>query len=130
MNPEKSPPRGNVDEEIFALIETLHQSGQRLEELTAGEVDTVADRDGRPVLLRRAQEHMRHNEAAKQAATKSGEPIGELTKPEDIRLPAEMERLWLLAASAAGVAKLLFFVLLVAFAISGVLSLARGAQTS
>jgi diguanylate cyclase (GGDEF)-like protein/PAS domain S-box-containing protein len=68
MNPEKPPPPGDVDEEIFALIETLHQSGQRLEELTAGEVDTVADRDGRTVLLRRAQEHMRHNEAAKQAA--------------------------------------------------------------
>ncbi|HYN27936.1 MAG TPA: diguanylate cyclase, partial [Burkholderiales bacterium] len=41
---------------------------QRLEELTAGEVDTVADRDGRTFLLRHAQEQLRHSEAAKQAA--------------------------------------------------------------
>lgn len=33
-----------------------------------------------------------------------------------------------IAASAAGIAKILFFVFLVAFAISGVLSLARGAK--
>ena len=50
------------------MIETLHETGQRLEELTAGEVDTVADRDGRTFLLRRAQEQLRHSEAAKQAA--------------------------------------------------------------
>ena len=55
-------------EEISALIETLHRAGQRLEDLTAGEVDTVADRDGRTFLLRGAQEHLRQNEAAKQAA--------------------------------------------------------------
>jgi PAS domain-containing protein len=46
----------------------LHETGQRLEELTAGEVDTVADRDGRTFVLRRAQEQLRHAEAAKQAA--------------------------------------------------------------
>ena len=50
------------------MIDTLHQTGQRLEELTAGEVDTVADRDGRTFLLQRAQEHLRYSEAAKQAA--------------------------------------------------------------
>ena len=50
------------------MIATLHETGQRLEELTAGEVDTVADRDGRTFLLRRAQEQLRHSEAAKQAA--------------------------------------------------------------
>ena len=55
-------------EEITALIETLHRTEQRLEELTAGEVDTVADRGGRTVLLRRTQEYMRHNHASKQAA--------------------------------------------------------------
>ena len=68
MNPDKSPPPADADEEIAALIETLHQTGQRLEELTAGEVDTVADRDGRTFLLRHAQEQLRHSEAAKQAA--------------------------------------------------------------
>jgi diguanylate cyclase (GGDEF)-like protein len=57
---------GNMD--VPALIESLHENEQRLEELTAGEVDTVADREGRTYLLRRAQEHMRQNEAAKQAA--------------------------------------------------------------
>ncbi len=68
MTPQSPPPPGNTDAEVSALIETLHQTGQRLEELTAGEVDTVTSRDGRTVLLRRAQEHLRLNEAAKQAA--------------------------------------------------------------
>jgi PAS domain-containing protein len=53
---------------VFALIEALHATGKRLEELTAGEVDTVADRHGRPHLLRHAQEALRHTEAARQAA--------------------------------------------------------------
>jgi PAS domain S-box-containing protein len=61
-----SPP--DVNEEIAALIETLHQSEQRLEELTAGEVDTVTNRAGRTVMLQRAQEQLRVSEAAKQAA--------------------------------------------------------------
>ena len=68
MNPEKSLFAGDANEEISALIATLHETGQRLEELTAGEVDTVADRDGRTFLLRHAQERLRHIEAAKQAA--------------------------------------------------------------
>jgi PAS domain S-box-containing protein len=60
-------PRGST-EEIFALIEVLHETEQRLQDLTAGEVDTVADRDGRTMLLRLAQDNLRHNAAAKQAA--------------------------------------------------------------
>ena len=56
------------DSELSALIETLHQTNRRLEELTAGEVDTVADREGRTFLLRHAQERLRTNDAAKQAA--------------------------------------------------------------
>ena len=67
MNSRELPP-GDADEETLALIATLHQTEQRLEELTAGEVDTVANRDGQTVLLRRAQEHLRQSEAAKQAA--------------------------------------------------------------
>jgi diguanylate cyclase (GGDEF)-like protein/PAS domain S-box-containing protein len=63
-----SPPPLDKNEEISALIEVLHQTGQRLEEITAGEVDTVTDRAGRTFLLRRAQETLRHNEAAKRAA--------------------------------------------------------------
>ena len=64
----KSPSTGDNAKEVSALIDTLHQTGQRLEELTAGEVDTVADRDGRTFLLQRAQEHLRYSEAVKQAA--------------------------------------------------------------
>lgn len=54
--------------EVSALIEMLHATGTRLEVLTAGEVDSVTDRRGRTVLLRRAQDYLRHNEATKQAA--------------------------------------------------------------
>jgi PAS domain S-box-containing protein len=57
-----------VAQEVAALIATLQEAGQRLEELTAGEVDTVADRDGRAFVLRHAQEQLRINDAAKQAA--------------------------------------------------------------
>ncbi len=68
MKPQQPNLPADADAEIPALIETLHQTGQRLEELTEGEVDTVTDRRGRTVLLRRAQDHLRDNEAAKQAA--------------------------------------------------------------
>jgi PAS domain-containing protein len=68
MSRKKTPPPRDAGKEVSALIETLHQTGQRLEELTAGEVDTVADRDGRTFMLRRAQDQLRHSEAAKQAA--------------------------------------------------------------
>ncbi|QPK61863.1 EAL domain-containing protein [Methylomonas sp. LL1] len=62
------PPAEDANEEIIALIESLHRTGQRLEELTAGEVDTVSDSTGRTFLLQSAQEHLRLSEAAKQAA--------------------------------------------------------------
>lgn len=57
----------NSAAEVAALIATLHTAGQRLEELTAGEVDSVMDREGRSFLLRHAQEELRLSEAAKQA---------------------------------------------------------------
>ena len=50
------------------MIEALHDNVQRLEDLTAGEVDAIADRHGRTFLLQRAQESLRASEAAKQAA--------------------------------------------------------------
>jgi diguanylate cyclase (GGDEF)-like protein len=68
MSPTKLPPRGDPNDEIAALIATLHETEQRLEELTAGEVDTVSDGKGRTVVLRRAQDQLRHIDAAKQAA--------------------------------------------------------------
>ncbi|MDB6099085.1 MAG: hypothetical protein JWN58_1788, partial [Gammaproteobacteria bacterium] len=55
-------------DEISVVIRALREADLRLEELTAGEVDTVADRDGRAFLLQRAQNQLRQTEAAKQAA--------------------------------------------------------------
>ncbi|MCM2308605.1 MAG: EAL domain-containing protein [Sulfuritalea sp.] len=63
-----APALQGTDEEIRTLIELLHATGQRLEQLTAGEVDAVADSEGRSFVLRHVQERQRHNEAAKQAA--------------------------------------------------------------
>lgn len=54
--------------EIATLIETLSQTEKRLEQLTGGEVDSVAGRDGQTFLLRRAQDQLRLNESARQAA--------------------------------------------------------------
>ena len=68
MNSGKSPPVADAGAEVSALIEDLHETGARLEELTAGEVDTVADRDGHTFLLRGAQERLRHSQAVRQAA--------------------------------------------------------------
>jgi two-component system, cell cycle sensor histidine kinase and response regulator CckA len=68
MNPGTSPPPAATVEDVYALIEALHETEQRLAELTGGEVDTVAARDGRTFLLQRAQERLRLSEAAKQAA--------------------------------------------------------------
>lgn len=58
----------DTKEEVAALITTLHATGQRLEELTAGQVDTVADGQGRTFVLRNAQEQLRRHEGRKQAA--------------------------------------------------------------
>lgn len=62
------PAPGAGNEEVAALIEMLHATEQRLEELTGGQVDTVADSHGRTILLRRAQIQLRAREAAMQAA--------------------------------------------------------------
>ncbi len=50
------------------MIETLHHTEQRLEQLTGGEVDSVANRAGQTLLLRHAQDQLRLNESVKQAA--------------------------------------------------------------
>jgi diguanylate cyclase (GGDEF)-like protein/PAS domain S-box-containing protein len=68
MIPEKKLPQAGANEEVSALIEELHQTGKRLEELTAGEVDSVSDREGRTFVLLSAQEQLRHSEASRQAA--------------------------------------------------------------
>ena len=64
-----SLPDGSIEaDEISTLIGALHQIGQRLEDLTVGEVDTVADSQGRAFLLRHAQEHLLQIKADRQAA--------------------------------------------------------------
>ena len=65
---ETSVPAVDSEEEIAALIEQLHAADQRLEHLLQGEVDSVTDRRGRTMLLRRAQGHLRQSELARQAA--------------------------------------------------------------
>ena len=55
-------------EEIAALIETLHDTEQRLASLTAGEVDAVSNRAGQTYVLQGAQEGLRRSEMHKQVA--------------------------------------------------------------
>ncbi len=62
------PPVGDASDEISLLIRTLRETDQRLDELTEGQIDTVADRDGRSFMLRHAQDELRYADAAKQAA--------------------------------------------------------------
>ena len=54
--------------EISTLIETLQRTQKHLEELTAGEVDSVVDREGHAFFLQRAQEELRLKESSRQAA--------------------------------------------------------------
>lgn len=61
-------PAVDATDEIAALIETLHQTEQRLEALTAGQVDSVANRSGHTLLMRRAQQALWRSDAEKQAA--------------------------------------------------------------
>jgi diguanylate cyclase (GGDEF)-like protein/PAS domain S-box-containing protein len=68
MSAQASPIPSEANDEVVGLIQTLHKAEQRLEELTAGQVDTVADRGGRTLMLRRSQDRVRHSSAAKQAA--------------------------------------------------------------
>lgn len=74
MKPVMAPPSGAAADEISSLISTLQRAEQRLEDLTAGEVDVVLDSQGRTFLLRRAQHELRDIENAKQAAILSALP--------------------------------------------------------
>lgn len=68
MKPEEISSSAEIENEISTLIEELLADEQRLEELTGGEIDTFAGRDGRTFLLRRAQDQLRHNDAERQVA--------------------------------------------------------------
>ncbi|MDP1647744.1 MAG: PAS domain-containing protein [Rubrivivax sp.] len=75
MKPEAPAAAAARDDEIAALIETLHAADRRLAELTHGEVDTVANQDGRTALLQPAQEQLRDAEVRKQAALLDALPV-------------------------------------------------------
>ncbi|MDB5824238.1 MAG: hypothetical protein JWR21_2942 [Herminiimonas sp.] len=68
MNDPASQDPLSTEDKLSRLIGTLHATVEQIEELTAGEVDSVADHSGRTFLLRRAQEELRHSVEAKQAA--------------------------------------------------------------
>jgi diguanylate cyclase (GGDEF)-like protein/PAS domain S-box-containing protein len=64
--PASSEP--DIPSDVSMLIKALRETDRRLEELTAGEVDTVTDREGRSYLLQRAQERWRKSGMDRQAA--------------------------------------------------------------
>ena len=68
MKHKKTEASGKANANLPALMETLRKTGRRLEELTAGQVDTVVDSDGRTLLLRGTQEQLQQSENARQAA--------------------------------------------------------------
>jgi diguanylate cyclase (GGDEF)-like protein len=68
MNAAATPRATAPDQELRALMQTLLDTSERLEELTGGEVDTVADADGHTLVLRKAQDRWRHSQASRQAA--------------------------------------------------------------
>ena len=65
MNTEEAPAQVEPEDEVTVLISTLLRTEQRLEELTGGEVDTVASKSGQPFMLRRAQEQMQRSKEEK-----------------------------------------------------------------
>lgn len=64
MSPHSS--RSGDSDEISAVIKALREADLRLEELTAGEVDTVSDHEVRAFMLQRARNQLRDTEAANQ----------------------------------------------------------------
>ena len=74
MIPEKATGKRDANQEVAALIEVLHETERKIEALTGGEVDAVADREGHPFMLRHAQERLRLSEAVKEAAILNGLP--------------------------------------------------------
>jgi diguanylate cyclase (GGDEF)-like protein/PAS domain S-box-containing protein len=62
------PPHEESGGEISMLIRALHETDQRLDDLTAGQIDTVTSRDGRSFLLSRAQASCLQANDAQQSA--------------------------------------------------------------
>ena len=68
MKPVTPQTPWDSSEEISTLIETLHRTGQRLEQLTGGEVDSVTNRHGHTFLLQHAQDQLHLNASSRQIA--------------------------------------------------------------
>lgn len=68
MNGNCGPICEPPESELSAIIATLRHAEDRLEEMTAGEVDSVSDTDGRTFLLQRAQHELRRGDATTRAA--------------------------------------------------------------
>ncbi|WP_053076569.1 PAS domain-containing sensor histidine kinase [Caenimonas sp. SL110] len=68
MIADVSPGAANSRTEIRRLIDLLHDTDARLDELLEGEIDSVTNQAGHTILLRRAQADMRRNEVTRQAA--------------------------------------------------------------
>jgi diguanylate cyclase (GGDEF)-like protein/PAS domain S-box-containing protein len=66
---EESIGAGEPGAEISMTIRALRAADIRLQELTAGEVDSVTDREGHAYLLQPAQDRWRESEAAKRRAS-------------------------------------------------------------
>jgi PAS domain S-box-containing protein len=62
---KQKPPAAAADpgDEIAGLVQTLHLTQRRLEELTGGQVDAVLDEGGQSYLLRDAQGRLRESES-------------------------------------------------------------------
>ncbi|MBB1473824.1 EAL domain-containing protein [Luteimonas sp. MC1782] len=63
--PHESPA---LEDEVQALLATLRHAEDRLQELTAGQIDAITDAGGRTILLQRAQEDVRRVDAARRTA--------------------------------------------------------------
>jgi diguanylate cyclase (GGDEF)-like protein/PAS domain S-box-containing protein len=75
MKSTNSNALGEVNNEVSVLMKTLLETGQRLEELTLGQVDTIADPEGRTLLLRGTHAQLRQREAQRQTAILNGLPV-------------------------------------------------------
>jgi PAS domain S-box-containing protein len=62
MRPPPTDSTIDRNDEISALISRLIETERRLHELTAGELDSILDPDGRSYLMRQAQEKLRQSE--------------------------------------------------------------------
>jgi diguanylate cyclase (GGDEF)-like protein/PAS domain S-box-containing protein len=65
---ETETPHESDPSAVSSLVRALGIADRLIEELTAGEVDTVTDREGRSYLLHRAQKQLRQSEIERQTA--------------------------------------------------------------